>query len=385
MNPVIERAERRQEVRDAARQWAAGKHIDAATRSLIEAAYPDDRHRFTGTFRVVAFGAAAFAAVSSFALLLLAARPREGRGAGLLALGFAVVLVATTEYLRGPLRWLHAGAETATALLAGLAGQFGLLLLLFGDSFGDGKDFLRVLAGLGVVLFAALVWRYGMASAAAIAMGYLGLLLTQFPAARWSWILAALLLGALAFRGQEEARLAPSLRLACSVVLGMALAGLYLAVNLFGWDRQLFESGGWAPLPLRAVFIAATALLPLAVLFWGVACRSRLLLSCGLLLAAASLVTVRQYWHLAPTWALLTAGGALLIALALGVRRWLAGGPAGERGGFTAQPLRGEEGGGLAETAVALVIVPPQPAPDTRGEFAGEGGRSGGAGASDTW
>ncbi len=385
MNPDIERAERYQEVRDAAGQWQEGKFIDRATRSLIEELYPDDRHRFTRAFRVVAFVAATFAAVSSFSLLLLTVRLREGRAAGLLALVFAGVLVLTTEHLRGPLRLLRAGAETATALLAGFFGQFGLLLVVFGGSFGNGKVFLRTMAVLGVVLFAALLWRYWMASAAAIAMGYLGLLLAQFPAARWSWIFAALLLVPLAARGQRESRFAPSLRLACSVVLVLALAGLYLACNLFSWDHQLFEPGERAPLPLRALFIAATALLPLAILLWGVACRSRLLLACGLLLAAASLVTVRLYWHLAPTWALLTVCGALLIALALGLRRWLAGGPAGERGGFTALPLSGEGGGGLAETAVTLAIATPQPDPEPAPGFAGEGGQSGGAGGTGTW
>ena len=43
MNARIDRAERNQEVRAAAREWAAGKFIDAGTLSRIEAVYADDR------------------------------------------------------------------------------------------------------------------------------------------------------------------------------------------------------------------------------------------------------------------------------------------------------------------------------------------------------
>jgi hypothetical protein len=45
VNIEIDRAERSQEVRDAARKWAGGKLIDRKVLDFINAAYADDRRR----------------------------------------------------------------------------------------------------------------------------------------------------------------------------------------------------------------------------------------------------------------------------------------------------------------------------------------------------
>jgi hypothetical protein len=397
MNTGIDRAQRCQEVRDAARKWAGGKLVGAKVLRFVEAAYADDRRRLSRSFQALAFIVTVLAMNAAFSLLIMFIGARDQRTIGVLALFFGAGLVAATEYLRGALRLMRAGAETAAMLASGFFLQFGLVMMIVGNSHRGLSSFLWVVWLLGFLIFAALTWRYGQASVAAVATGYFGALLTQLPAGRWFWIGAALLLIPLALRGRSQARLSPSQRRACSLVLVMALAGLYVALNILSWDKQIFElwhsgyhsgpwRGGLPSSPLRDFFIVATALLPLAAVAWGVARRCRLLLAAGLLMAAASLVTVRFYIHVAPLWVNLCAAGALLIGLALGVRHWLERGEKGERGGWTAQALAGEDiAARLAEMAMAVAVATPQSAAGGETAFAGKGGRSGGAGASGDW
>jgi len=397
VNARIALAERSQEVREAARDWGAEGLIDAVALAAIEAAHPDDRRRLSPSFRALAFAATGIAVAAAFYLLVVLMDLDGARAFRGLALFFGAALGAASEYLRGPLRLMRAGTETATALAAGLFLQMGLAVTLFGDDPWSEEEPLRMLLLLGILVFGALAWRHGSATAAAVAAGQLAALLARFPASRWSWTLAAMALIPLSAQGGSAARLSPSQRRACTVVLVMALVGLYAAWHVLSWDFQLFESGfsgrfqgaiygeGQRGL-LRGLFIAATALLPLAMIAWGTASRRRVILNAGILLAAASLATVRYYVHLAPLWLNLCAFGILLIGLALGVRRWLERGAAGERHGWTARALLGGSASRrLAETAVALAVAAPQPVPEAEPGFSGEGGRSGGAGASGDW
>jgi hypothetical protein len=396
MNSDIDRVERCQEVRDAARKWAGVKLISAEALSFIKAAYADDRRRLSQSFQVLAFIVTVLAIGAAFTLLVMLMDIRDLRVTGVMALVFGSALVAATEYLLGKLKLMRAGAETATMLAAGFFLQFGLAMMILGDTLGM-SGFLWFVWLLGFLIFSALTWRYGQPSVAAIAFGYFGALLMQLPAGRWIWIAAALLLIPLASRGRSQARLSPSQRRACSVVLVMALAGLYIAWHILSWDVQLFElihtsfyfnwgRGRLLSLPLRGVFIVATALLPLAVVAWGVVRRCRLVLVTGLLMVAASLVTVRFYIHVAPLWVNLCAGGALLIGLALGARHWLERGKKGERFGWTARSLAGENATArLAEMAMTIAAATPRSASEEEAAFTGKGGRSGGAGASGNW
>ena len=125
-------------------------------------------------------------------------------------------------------------------------------------------------------------------------------------------------------------------------------------------------------------------LIPVAAIAFGVVTRRRLFLDVGLALGIVSLVTLRFYIHLAPLWVVLTLGGGVAIAAALALRRFLASGAGGERGGLTAEPLFGDpEKHRSLEVAAGLAASPAgnATASDDR-SLAPGGGRFGGGGAS---
>jgi uncharacterized membrane protein YccF (DUF307 family) len=392
MNAAVARAERHKTVRDAARGWQRAHLIDDATLASIERVYPDDRRRLGPVFRSLAFLFTVFAVGSAFASVDFALWPYGAHAMGVLALLFGVALWATTEGLKGPLRVADAGIESALALagavfMAGGGAHWVYETLRIQEPAG-----VRFVALSAMVLCALTALRWGSTVGALAATCCLGVLLAAFPLARLSWVMAALVLAPLALRGSESARLAPSHRRVCAAVLAISLVGVYVALHIGSWDGQLLERGGFvlglgqgsAPLaPPRALFKWTTALVPLLLLAGAIMTRRRLILSLGLLLGVASLITLRFYVHVAPLWVILTAVGAGLIGLALGLRRWLESGPAHERRGWTARPLSGEGAHSRAlEAAVAVIAATPQAATPETPRFEGGGGRSGGAGAS---
>jgi len=105
----------------------------------------------------------------------------------------------------------------------------------------------------------------------------------------------------------------------------------------------------------------------------------------GAIAAILTLVTNKPYlgWP-RHTWDPMILG-ILLTGAALFIRRWLARGPGGIRGGFTAMRLSGKDKEWMNVSSAALGLVTPQavtPGPQTRTEdFRFGGGASGGGGA----
>jgi hypothetical protein len=125
---------------------------------------------------------------------------------------------------------------------------------------------------------------------------------------------------------------------------------------------------------------------PVAVIAWGLKSRRIVLLDTGVVLLALSLVTLRQYVHVAPLWVVLTVSGALLVVVALAVERALRRAPDGERAGFTADPLFSDERRQHVLQTVSAAATFTPAARVTASEppsFAGRGGEFGGGGASD--
>jgi len=387
MRPDAAEADRRQEVRAAARGWRRASAIDDATLAAVLAAYPDDRVRLGPAFRTLAFVFTFLALNAAFFLVMSVLEPRIGPASALAVL-FGIALCTLTEVQTGALKRADGGTETATSFV-GLGYLIAGFAFLLSDAGMPDRVVIRWVLAVGVVVLAAAAWRWGQAACAAMAGLSFYLLLAQAPIGRLLWIVAALVTVASLFRAEESRRLPPAHRRSLQSVLGLSLLALYLALNLWSWDEGLIESmtqwtaHGLRDSALRPLAVAGTAVVPAAVIALGVWFRRRLFLDLGFLLAVASLVTLRRYVHVAPLWVVLTLGGAAAIFGALALRRFLAGGPRQERGGFTAEPLFEDlSRQGALEAAAALSAVPGVRHAPADASLKPGGGRFGGGGAS---
>jgi hypothetical protein len=158
-----------------------------------------------------------------------------------------------------------------------------------------------------------------------------------------------------------------------------ALAGVYVVLNVQltpGW----YGVHGW----FYWCTYAGTWLLPLTGLSLGIREKDRELMDVSLALALVTLLTNTEYLGTTRhTWDPCVLG-AVLITIALTVRRWLAAGPGGERKGFTPARLLDRDGALLAHASTASIVAQPGHVPSRAEPAAPEfgGGRSGGGGAS---
>lgn len=388
MRPDAAQADRRREVREAARGWRRASAIDDATQAAIVEAYPDDRVRLGPAFRGLAFVFTGLALNAVFFFAMAVFRPNDAAVVGSLAIVFGVLLCGLTEVQVGAWRRADGGTEAATALV-------GLGYVLIGaacltlDARLSQRAVQSWLFGLATVVFAAAAWRWGMRACAALAGVSFFLLLAQGPRPRLLWIAAALPAIPALLRLSEHPGWPPAHRRSGEAVLGLALVALYAAFHLGSWDAGLVESftqGGHRlrQSPLRPAAILGTALIPPVAAAFGAITRRRLFLDLGLAFGIASLITLRFYVHLAPLWVVLTLGGGAAIAAALALRRFLASGAGGERRGLTADPLFEDPARHRAlEMAAAMAAGPAARAPAaTDRSLAPGGGRFGGGGAS---
>ncbi|HEV7505341.1 MAG TPA: hypothetical protein VGS07_10550 [Thermoanaerobaculia bacterium] len=395
MTPDCERADRYAAVRAAGRSWLHAGAIDEATLKTIEAAVPDDRVRLGPVFRLLFFIFTIIAVTSVLVFLVMVLQIENSGSGGLVALFTFVAgagLAVATDIQIVRMRRSQGGIEAATSLLAisYLMGSLAWCILQYFHALE--VHGLVVLCFVGAALAAAAAWRWGYwlyAGTAAVAL--LGAL-AGLPHGRLSWIVLPLVAAPFLLRLSESPRLPPSHRSSFTAVLAVALVGLYVAVHLGSWDWQWIEKIGGGARVMRPAHrdalwwlsVAATALVPLVLLGLGIRGRRYLLLILGAGTAVASLVTLRWYVHLAPLWIVLTASGALLVGLVLGLRRWLDAGPGKERGGFTVEPLFQDLARQrILEMGAAVVTLSPE-ARNLHEEpkFEGGGGQFGGGGSS---
>lgn len=381
-------AARRAEVRSIARAWHDAGAIDAATLERIEATYPDDRPRMARAWRVLVFVIVTVAANALFFAVATLSHRESGAAPWLV---FAVVLAAATELLLHRSRIGENGSAAATSFWAVTYAIVGCALAGQGDSAREWETAITVALLFGTLLFAAACWRWGFAAYGIFSAIAFFLLLARFPPGRLAWLVAGAALLVVAPRLQARGSLAPPHRRAAAGVLVVAAAAVYAAVNRYSLDQHSIEAmrrgGGTFPEPspgVAALSAAATAVLPLLLILWGLRSRRSLVLDVGAVSAALSLVTLRYYVHLAPLWILLVGAGGALVLAALGLGRWLRRAPGEERGGFTARRLFSDSRSGLETAAVVAAFAPdaaPAPAKEP-GAFTPGGGRYGGGGAS---
>jgi hypothetical protein len=378
----VGRAERHFEVREAARAWGRAGAIDGATRTAIEAEYPDDRVRLSPALRSLVFVFTLLGAILLMVFFGLVARVRDDTLLRLLIV-YGLVLAALAEWQTGRLRRAQGGTETATAVAAALCLVVGGFWFLEEELrlTGHRLETLGFLWSCAVLGLAAARWG-GTFFAAGSAVCLL-FALSRGDAPRLTVFLAGCLLLALGLWGEVSPRATPSHRRCAKAVQLVGLVAAYLAVHLGSWDEALLEGGpSQRASQLRPLFIAGTAALPPLLIGLAILWRRRFLLTLAALTLVASLVTVRFYVHLAPLWVVLILAGLASMALALLVERWLRTGPGRARGGFTDDPLFDDDRRGrVLEVAVAAAQGGSSAVSRTDGgTFQGGGGDSGGGG-----
>jgi hypothetical protein len=381
MRAEVAAAERKQEVRRAARSWAKRDLIDAETLAQIERTYADDRSRVGPAFRGLLFLFTFLAVVSAFGLLLLARVPPGG---ALLTMSIACLMA--TEFQTGRIKRSSAGSEEATAFLA-VVFTLSATAWMFIDTTSDVPW--RLWIFMAAVAWALAAWRwcswpYGvLAAVSAFGMS------AYMPATRPIWIVTAGLLAPALLALSRSSQASPSQRRACDAALLVAFTAVYLAVHLGSYDSHLLEGPNWqwstrfqVPIPGRWFFIAGTAIAPVLLFAVGILWRLPIFYRTAVAFIVVSLVTLRFYIHVAPLWSVLILCGTAAITLGLLTRRFLESGHGGERHGFTAKPLHEISSQARAmEMGLATVLEPSTPeAADDSTSF-GVGGELGGGGA----
>ena len=388
MRPESVAWERAAEVHEAAEGWRRAGAIDETTKRAVGDAYPDPCITPSAVWRVLTACVVAVVIFCVFGAFEAAFRP-DASGHQVLLFLLAAASMVATEVLEASPRFSRRGAAGTTSFLGVVCLLVGFGLFLSETVHMRLDDVLNGMLTAGFVAWAAACWRWGSPVFAALSAASLFVFLGRVANGRLLWVLVGAALAALAARRLDEPAWAPSHRRSAAVLVVAGVAAVYAAANVYSLDQYLIEDLGrfhpsrmvsWRA--IRLLSTLATAVLPLAVLGWGLRSRRAFLIDTGIVLAALSLVTLRHYVHLAPLWVVLTLSGAALVALALACERALRRAPGGEIAGFTAEPLFSDERRQhvlqMVPVVAAFTAAPGQAAGE---KGIGGGGRFGGGGA----
>ena len=384
--------ERAAEVHDAAHGWLRAGAIDEPTARAIRERFPDPCVTPSVVWRVLTAGVVAAVILCTLAAFWSAVRSDQIHA--ILLLLFAGAALASADRLEGSPRFARRGVAGAAAFLGVgffVAGFSLFLIEILHVRRGDAIDALLIASALA---WAAACLRWGSPLFAALSAVSVFVWLGQLPYGRVLWVVVGAALAGMAARRLDEASWAPSHRRAAAVLVVAGIAAVYAAVNVYSFDMHLLENlGGFAARRMAAtrtlVLLAglATAVVPLAVLAWGLRSRRTFLIDTGIVLLALSFLTLRHYVHVAPLWVVLTLSGATLVGLALAVDRALRRAREGEIAGFTAEPLFSDERRQHALQVLPVVgaFTPAAARPTAaQNDFTG-GGKFGGGGASENF
>jgi hypothetical protein len=298
-----------------------------------------------------------------------------------IALVLGVMCFAAAQSMVTKFRFYRFGVEEALAITAAVFFVwFGALL--FGNRFESWYAFGFATAGC-YLLYARFGYLYAAIAAIGFAVFFIfGMQQSDTFRRLFSFILLLTIFFFARERRQDHDWEFPADTYA--VIEAVAWGALYVVANLkiSPWLSQPDEVPQfyWATYGLIWV-------LPAAGLSFAIRDRHRLMLDVNIVLAIVTLMSNKPYLGGEPKpWDPILFG-VLLIAVSLGLRRWLANGPERSRNGFVAHRLLESEKATLAMAGAATVFAPGAPPPSAQEppppEFGG--GRSGGAGSSATY
>lgn len=292
-----------------------------------------------------------------------------------LALAAAVGAMLAAQFLVKRYRLYHFGVEEAAAVAAVLFLALGFAQ--FSESFSTLLGFAGATLGAAVV-FAR--FNYTYAAIAATLLAPLVIFDIEQSDTLRRLIAVGVLLTVYFIARERSADHDPDHPAdTWGLVQGVAWAAMYFIANL-KVSALLSVPDGY-----EAVYWTTYAIiwiLPFAGLWMAIRARHRALLNINIVLVIVTLLSNKPYLGAEPRpWDPIVFG-LLMIAIAVGVRRWLANGPGGARAGYVAERILMSEKDRLALAGSATVLAPGAPAAPPPDPSSFGGGTSGGGGAS---
>jgi hypothetical protein len=368
------------------RDWKASGLLDAARASVIENELRTGLRRTHWALRGVLFVFSMFVIQSAVGLVFVVGMPDEEAVAAILALIAGAGCFWIADFLVAKYHLYRFGVEEACALCA-----IGLVtggVTLLASAAGLREDGLVIVALMTASLVAGVVYvRLGLLYSAIVAMVAVTAVSFFVGLAEMSTRLlaAALLLSIHVVARQLRRRFGDDYPGDdYGVIESAAWLGVYVLINLQLTSPFMGSSSAY-PRFFYWVTYAAIWILPVAGLYMGVQEKHRWMIRASLLMLLLTLVTNKSYlgWE-RHSWDPILLG-VVLVAAALVVRRWLAGGTEGHRHGFIPSRLLSSDEHTMAQLAFVAAALKPDEAVRERRvaeEFQTGGGRSGGAGAS---
>ena len=333
-------------------------------------------------FTLIIVGAAA----ALFFVVFLSPSARQSTGVFLLI--FAAVAYGAAEFAVAQARLYRYGIEEALA-----ACSIGFLCVGMQAALSSKTEFLVPAAGIIASLW---IWhRFGLPYAVLAVMIFVIWLSgdwTSSPSAQHVIVGVFYATGLIAVAAVRSRHRLNFLDQGYSIIEALLWLGIYLAINLHLSSVDLLRQwwiGPQATTEFPRTFYWATWVLiwclPPAILARGLRLKDRWVIAVGAIAAILTLATNKPYlgWQ-RHTWDPMLLG-ALLIGVALLIRRWLASAPDGVRNGFTARRLSGKDKRWMNIGSTAFGLALPHsvtPGPQTASpEVRFGGGDSGGGGA----
>jgi hypothetical protein len=335
------------------------------------------------------------AAVALFFVLFLSSPGAQTTGIVLLI--FAGLTYAGAEFAVSRARLYRYGIEEALAVCAVALLCTGLQSILFSGGNPASPNGLRfVTPGAGAIASLWIWHRFGFAYASLAAMigaAWVPVHWTSSNAAQHMIIATIYAAGLIALAALRVRHRFDYLNEEYSIAEALLWLGTYLAINvqlssgdLFGQWWNVTRTTGEFSRPFYWTSWVLTWCLPPVILLRGLRLKDQFVIAVGAITAIMTLATNKSYlgWQ-RNTWDPMLLG-ALLIAVALFIRRLLASGPGGIRYGFTARRLSAKDKHRMSAGAAVVSLdshhpVALNPQAGNPGVRFG-GGDSGGAGAS---